>query len=764
MSLAEEMLATMGVEDESTTYLSNKDEEEHILINESRAAIVPNSLKTIAVTGDNDIETVTFDCVRYWDGNDLSTFAIYLNYVLPDNTPGTYIPKAITTSDGEDVYHFDWKIKNNITTKSGKISFAITAVKTKQNENGETVVDKQWSSLPNGDCSIALGLGISNVPTEEESSDVVAQLSAILEQIHADVDEWIKTVVVQTTGTSQTQVMSQNAVTSSLNSYKEESIQQSNVYTDSKYNLLDKKILQNSNKISRNSKRITNLEQGLPSEQFMTDSTVAYTKDVPSNALPYASINKIGGMTYKSKNLIPLPYIAGNGTAGGVTYRINSDASISFSGNKTGTSDNIVFDLVNLVLPAGTYHLSGLNATGDYTTFHIGCDIYDMDGTWVNIIYDSGSGETIMLERTMRIHIFIRILSYYTGSVNFTAYPMLNAGATALPYEPYFEGLRSAKVTAVKSVWVNLFGGDVFADKLVAIGGAKDATNGTVSIPAYSTNGKQVYSGFKANTQYTFIFKASVSNAGSINIAIRYTDNTLEIINILNANTITTVTTVSKKDKTIQALVGTLQADTTYYYNECGVFEGVLSLDDFKPYVEHTLPIPEAVQALEGYGLGVNENCYNYIAWNPEDNIKTWNKKCGVVDLGTLDWERITNNSYGDYFHAGFRKGVQQGKGLCGKYQLSTAWHIFNSDINKAFGIEDSYIVIRDTAYTDAASFKAAMSGVMLVYELAEPEVTDISYLITADNLIGVEGGGALIFENEYGYAVPSEVEYQVEV
>ena len=92
-----------------------------------------------------------------------------------------------------------------------------------------------------------------------------------------------------------------------------------------------------------------------------------------------------------------------------------------------------------------------------------------------------------------------------------------------------------------------------------------------------------------------------------------------------------------------------------------------------------------------------------------------------------------------------------------------------HNDKTMAFGTNflgggRSPLVIHDSAYTDAATFKAAMSGVMLVYELAEPEVTDISYLITADNLIGVEGGGTLTFENEYGYAVPSEVEYQVEV
>lgn len=217
MSLAEEMLSTMSVSDNSASYLAG--EEAHIVINDSRLAIVPNELKTIAVTGDKDIETITFDCVRYWDGYDLSTFAIYLNYVLPDMTTGTYIPESIVAED--DVYHFDWKIKNNITKKSGHISFAITAIKTKQNESGETIVDKQWSSIPNGDCSIALGLDISNVPSEEESSDILAQMSAILEQIQSDFDSWIASVVVQTTGQSTTSVMSQKASTDILNTKEE---------------------------------------------------------------------------------------------------------------------------------------------------------------------------------------------------------------------------------------------------------------------------------------------------------------------------------------------------------------------------------------------------------------------------------------------------------------------------------------------------------------------------------------------------------------
>ena len=53
------------------------------------------------------------------------------------------------------------------------------------------------------------------------------------------------------------------------------------------------------------------------------------------------------------------------------------------------------------------------------------------------------------------------------------------------------------------------------------------------------------------------------------------------------------------------------------------------------------------------------------------------------------------------------------------------------------------------------------MQGVMLVYELATPEVTDIPDL-PDDNLIPVEGGGAIIAENDYNYDIPSEITYQL--
>ncbi len=97
---------------------------------------------------------------------------------------------------------------------------------------------------------------------------------------------------------------------------------------------------------------------------------------------------------------------------------------------------------------------------------------------------------------------------------------------------------------------------------------------------------------------------------------------------------------------------------------------------------------------------------------------------------------------------------------LCAEYKPAGNITIATIENKAIMRYTESRVCIRDDDYTDAASFKAAMSGVMLVYELAEPIVTDISDLITSDNLIGVEGNGTITFENEYGYAVPSTVEY----
>ena len=45
---------------------------------------------------------------------------------------------------------------------------------------------------------------------------------------------------------------------------------------------------------------------------------------------------------------------------------------------------------------------------------------------------------------------------------------------------------------------------------------------------------------------------------------------------------------------------------------------------------------------------------------------------------------------------------------------------------------------------------------------LETEDITDISDLLSADNMFPVEGGGMVTFQSEYAYAVPSEITYAV--
>ena len=73
----------------------------------------------------------------------------------------------------------------------------------------------------------------------------------------------------------------------------------------------------------------------------------------------------------------------------------------------------------------------------------------------------------------------IRAQSGVTFS-NVIVKPMLNKGSTALPYEPYFDGLRDSKVTEVKSVGANLL---PIADKTLTVKGCTvSVNNGNITI------------------------------------------------------------------------------------------------------------------------------------------------------------------------------------------------------------------------------------------------------------------------------------------
>lgn len=102
----------------------------------------------------------------------------------------------------------------------------------------------------------------------------------------------------------------------------------------------------------------------------------------------------------------------------------------------------------------------------------------------------------------------------------------------------------------------------------------------------------------------------------------------------------------------------------------------------------------------------------------------TVTRKYGVVDLGTLNWRSATDST-GQYFvstlspTAKSKTGSELGNNICSKYPISASTNVYDGSL--AISNQGTTLYVRDTSYTDATAFKSAMSGVMLVYELATP-------------------------------------------
>lgn len=172
MSEIDKMLDNMS-DDDIALYLGGESpEEEHVVIDSDRKIIVPDSLKRIAVQHDHDIETVTFDCPRYWDGHDLSKMMVYVNHLCPSGALGCTVATNVTVdSTNSDIMHFDWTISECVTMAEGHITFLVCA-KT-QDEDGTN--RHHWNSEICRDMYVSEGLELPD-DFMETYPDVLTQV------------------------------------------------------------------------------------------------------------------------------------------------------------------------------------------------------------------------------------------------------------------------------------------------------------------------------------------------------------------------------------------------------------------------------------------------------------------------------------------------------------------------------------------------------------------------------------------------------------
>ena len=160
--------------------LADPKQEAHIVIHPDRSVTVPEELKNLAVQYDHNIETVIFDCPRYWDGNDMSKMGIRINYEREDGYGDCYVCTDVT-ADEEDpkLMHFSWVISRNVSDMPGILHFAVCAIRNDSSAVGNEA--QHWSSRICEDARVLPGLDYTEHVLETQPDVILAAWEATKE-------------------------------------------------------------------------------------------------------------------------------------------------------------------------------------------------------------------------------------------------------------------------------------------------------------------------------------------------------------------------------------------------------------------------------------------------------------------------------------------------------------------------------------------------------------------------------------------------------
>lgn len=221
----------------------------------------------------------------------------------------------------------------------------------------------------------------------------------------------------------------------------------------------------------------------------------------------------------------------------------------------------------------------------------------------------------------------------------------------------------------------------------------------------------------------------------------------------------------STSDPRIQWLIGYLKNNPQYNGGSIvnAKVTNLLSTDGTN---ETNYPIPAEVQALDGYGLGIDDTLYNYIDFERKKFVKK------VVSY------TFTGNEVWNAYASGYTANITGVSNLVKKASANSevfSWQINNAGLKATSGnelytgrdtsgiavITNGNIFIGRDDYANISN----LVGKTIVFELAEPTETDISEYLDRDfpneNLIDLYADGKVYFENENYMGVPYSLTYQ---
>lgn len=147
-----------------------------------------------------------------------------------------------------------------------------------------------------------------------------------------------------------------------------------------------------------------------------------------------------------------------------------------------------------------------------------------------------------------------------------------------------------------------------------------------------------LYDAFKPNTTYTFIFHAKAMNDKILDLSITYTDGSIDRFEMPEKNVFATVAFHSNPKKSIQVLKGSWYGNGSFFYcDDCGIFEGELTVEDFEPYTVYGSLTATTAEGLSGVpvtsdGNYTDDNGQQWISDEIDFGRGVSVKRCAVIE------------------------------------------------------------------------------------------------------------------------------------
>ena len=470
----------------------------------------------------------------------------------------------------------------------------------------------------------------------------------------------------------------------------------------------------------------------LTDSDFQEDTTAVMIKTVPTGISNYAAISKIGGRTQKMVQL------ASEQLASAYNVTLNSSSAIY--------SDAISYKKDHVYMMSAKSNVYPIR--------------FQSDGKYGMCKIEVGSNARYLSKFTCNYSdfssgafIYNTSSSSYTVTGNFLIFDLTEMGIPDITvedfkamfpddYYPYTTGeLWNAPVESVVSVGKNIAEFSPMTEKT------------KMNIYGAIEKGKFLKAG-----KYTLSYQSDYTAF----LQVWLVDNMTQIV----------------KDGSAKTITFTLPSDGKYsiYFYKDTTSEGGLANANIRnlqleksneatPYTQHfktALLIPDSDRNLPCFGYGINETVQNIRDYENG----TYTQMVAEVDLGDLSWVRNGDNGNRFYCDISTMKASSSiTNGICSLYNRNPVdWKSLNDKdfcLGQNINSKGANIAIRDDSYTDATTFKTAMKGIKLVYELATPVVTDCSDIL---HPIRVETGGTITLQNEHGLDMPNSIMYKKEV